>query len=309
MTHQLLEAVIPRGKRKFKYRPSPGCLGKEIGRLDRASRCWAAKGSVREEFYTYNQKEILTHLGDWYGSDDWLTLSIYMIGTSDKTASPIVLFISENSEERKEARRIIKESGMLEKYPGYKTAHASKDPGCEKLEELGSSHFESDVSSDRVPAMRVLRDRRNTLLSIGMPIYISHGSTLHAATSNAIVIQGQMFYLAPCHTFFPKLQKQNPNIPVFGSDFEIDSDDDVDETGDEVEESEDEVSRTSIPEQASSSFGGDAYNSIDDMSKVSDRTYPISPSSRHTDAYTEFTPASSRLSEDSIISGKTEQTR
>jgi len=228
MTSQFLEALVARGSLRQCVQQPPECFGKYIGSINFANHCWVAKGSIRERFYSELKPEILRHLDGWFGSvssEDWVTLSVYMIGKTEKTASPTVLFVSENDRYRKGARKVIKDSGILKQYPGFKTAHISKDPGWgAQLEQLASGwETKTDVQNDN-PVREVFYERPKYLQPVGVPIYVRHGSSMRAATANAIRLRGRLFYLAPCHAFFDRLHKSNVPAAERDDDFEIDSD-------------------------------------------------------------------------------------
>jgi hypothetical protein len=106
-------------------RPKPphpiACVGAYIGPMDSKNYCWEVQSTLRRQCQTQIYTEIQSHLEDHFGSvpsQDRITISFYMIGKSPQTASPTVLFISENSECRKNARKAIKTSRILSHYPG-----------------------------------------------------------------------------------------------------------------------------------------------------------------------------------------------
>jgi hypothetical protein len=152
-----------------------------------------------------------------------------MIGRSEETACPTVCFISANPQLRKEARKVIKESGILLKYAEYKTAHMSRDPACgEELEELASQPGRGEIR----PGTEVYYERSRSRDFVGMPIYVCHTSGLRAATGSAVQIFGCLVYLVPAHVFSEK----SGSVETFAvglstlavnanNDFELDSDD------------------------------------------------------------------------------------
>ena len=262
MTSQLLEALVARSSLRPRVQQPPECFGKYIGSINFANHCWAAKGSVRDRFYSELKPEILRHLDGWFGSvssKDWVTLSVYMIGKTQKTAAPTVLFISENDRYRKEARKVIKDSGILKQYPGFKTAHISKDPGWgEQLEQLASGQGTKTSIQNDNPVTEVFYERPKSLQPVGMPIYVRHGSSMRAATANAIRLRGRLFYLAPCHAFFDRLYKSNAPTAKPDEDFEIDSDSET-EYNDELE-----ASITSIGSQSPDTWSDNDDSSDDE---------------------------------------------
>lgn len=266
MTSQLLEALVTHSLRP-RVQQHPDCVGKYIGSINFPNHCWAAKGPVRNRFYSELKPEILRHLDGWFGSvssEDSVTLSVYMIGKTQKTAAPTVLFISENDCYRKEARRVIKDSGILRQHPGFKTAHISKDPGWgEKLEQLASGQGTNTGIQNNNPVTEVFYERLKSLQPVGMPIYIRHGSSMRAATANAVRLRGRLFYIAPYYAFFDRHYKSNTPTAKPDNDFEIDSDSETEYDG----ELEDSI--TSIGSQSP-----DTWSDNDDSSD--DKDYFVS---------------------------------
>ncbi|KID70659.1 nicotinamide N-methyltransferase, partial [Metarhizium hybridum] len=179
-----------------------------------------------------------------------------MIGRTEKTASPTVLFISENDHYRKEARKVIKESGILKQHPGFKTAHISRDPGWGgPLEQLGlcqetKGSIENPTGGPETPVFYEYSKR----LHPTMTIYVRHGSSTRVATANAIRLHGHLFYLAPSHVFFDRLN--NSQTSQVDDDFEIDS---------ESESEYDDAAEASI-----TSMGSQSTEALSDQDDLSD---------------------------------------
>ncbi|KID78778.1 uncharacterized protein G6M90_00g026700 [Metarhizium brunneum] len=179
-----------------------------------------------------------------------------MIGRTEKTASPTVLFISENDHYRKEARKVIKESGILKQHPGFKTAHISRDPGWGgPLEQLGlcqetKGSIENPTGGPETPVFYEYSKR----LHPTMTIYVRHGSSTRVATANGIRLHGHLFYLAPSHVFFDRLD--NSQTSQVDDDFEIDS---------ESESEYDDAAEASI-----TSMGSQSTEALSDQDDLSD---------------------------------------
>lgn len=240
-----------------------GCIGKYVGPLSLFQHCWIATGHIRDLFYNEIRPKLLRHLEGWFqsmSSEGIVVLSLYMIGRPKRSPTPTICFISQHVQDRKEARSIIKESGVLKLYPQFKTAHMAKDPSWGgELEQLAQGSVpDAGVNNAQMPVMEAYYKPMEQLRALGMPIYVrhttSHGAIVAStrpATANAIQVGDELFYMAPCHVFFCE-STGRPSLDLTASDeFEIDSDDDSN-TYNELE-----VSMTSFGSSSSlgNSFG------------------------------------------------------
>lgn len=101
---------------------------------------WEATGPARDVFinsisprmrrYLENAKEPIPNIVTW---------SIYMVGKAPSLASPFILFCCEVSDYRRDVQNSIKESGILDRYPGIKTDNLPREPGFAQLVSLGAS--------------------------------------------------------------------------------------------------------------------------------------------------------------------------
>ncbi|KAF2625646.1 hypothetical protein BU25DRAFT_460019 [Macroventuria anomochaeta] len=207
-------------------------VGNYIGLIGKfGHRCWEAKEPLRDLFHTQIRREILQHLDGLFGSvstQDSIIVTLYMIGLRSSTAAPTVLFVSENESNRKAARKLIKECGILKQCRGWKTAQAPVDPGWgAQLEQLASGHGINNTGGGSGPATQVLYDPSRPLRSQGMTLYISHPSGLRTMTANLIRLHGKIAYLAPAHAFFDRKDESTLKYDDSVDDFEIDSDDEL----------------------------------------------------------------------------------
>ncbi|KAK7959785.1 uncharacterized protein PG986_004639 [Apiospora aurea] len=76
----------------------------------------------------------------------WVTWSMYMIGSAKTSASPTLLFCCEVAAHRREVRDTIKQSGILDSYPGVKTGHMARPPGFQDLVTLASTTSTDQLS-------------------------------------------------------------------------------------------------------------------------------------------------------------------
>lgn len=93
-------------------------LGLRLGRV----QIYEAVGEAREIFVNKLNQAIITYLNDnsdqLHNSASFVDLSLFMVGKSPDRTKPIVIFVSDDKEVRKEAFRIIKDSDIMKDYPG-----------------------------------------------------------------------------------------------------------------------------------------------------------------------------------------------
>ena len=212
--------------------PTFKSVGDYVGRFGRfGHHCWETKESVRETYYNEIRPAILAHLDRRVGSvssQSSVIISSYMMGRRAATAAPTVLFVSEDASCRKEARKVIKDSGILSPYRGWKTAEASIDPRWGgNLEQLASGQRVSDARFSQSPATRVLYDPSQSISAQGMTLYLELNSEIRTFTANFILVNGVPSYLGPAHAFFPKTDPPTSYRFDPVHDFEIDSDDET----------------------------------------------------------------------------------
>jgi hypothetical protein len=256
MSSQLLEALVNLSELRPKPPHPIAFFGAYIGPIDLHNHCWEATGILRDQFHNKIHSEIKDYLQVFFGSvpsEDRITVSFYMVGKSPQTAAPTVMFISENSDYRKDARKAIKASDIIVQYSGYKTAQLAKDPGFLKMEQLASGEESSKPIANL--ATNVLFDHTKPVQTFGMPLYICHSSSIRTATANAIRIGNRIFFQMAYHAF----NESAPEKPAIADDddFEIDSDSELD-----AEDNDDyDVAITSIgsrtPDSWSHSAGSD----------------------------------------------------
>ncbi|OAQ58071.1 nicotinamide N-methyltransferase [Pochonia chlamydosporia 170] len=231
MASQFIQALTSRGRTRLRKEYPSDCFGTCVGSLNLAQYCWVAKGPVQRLFYSEIKDKLLAHLDGWFGSvssADGITLTLYMIGTSHRTASPIILFICKDTSYSKEARKFIKAVGILKEYPGFRTGHVMEDPGWgAELVQLASDEEMASNMRPLQPVEEVFYDRTTPLRATGMTIFVRHGSSMRPATGNLIQTHGRSFYLTAGHAFFEG-SKLKPQSLGQDDDFEIDSDSEAD---------------------------------------------------------------------------------
>ena len=177
-----------------------------------------------------------------------LLFHLYMIGRSVEAASPTIMFFSEEKEARKRAKKALDHGGLLERLPGFRTAHLARQPGVGKLIQPAAGSDDTPQSSDSDMVTEVYFDASYPVKAIGMPIFIKHSDeTFRKATANAVFEEDKCVYLSVSHVFFDDISS-TPNESVV-SDGEYDFG-----SGTEYEDEDECLNATS--RASVSSFGG-----------------------------------------------------
>jgi hypothetical protein len=94
-------------------------LGTRIGRV----QVYEAIGEARNLFIEKISKAIVSHLNDHndklQDSAHFVDLSLFMMGKSPDRTKPIAMFVSDDRQTRTDAFRMIKNSGIMNDYPGF----------------------------------------------------------------------------------------------------------------------------------------------------------------------------------------------
>lgn len=136
------------------------------------------------------------------------------------------MFVPECESNRKEARNLIKESGILGQHRGWKTAQTSKDPSWGgELERLASGPSWNDTPFYGTPETQVLYNPAHSLNSQCMALYVPHKSGLRLFTASLVRANGDAYYQGPAHAFFDTERMLPIDSDESVDDFEIDSED------------------------------------------------------------------------------------
>lgn len=202
-----------------------------IGRT-RLQQCWYAKGPARDA-YTYLAPKIKRYLEQSIEPlSCWVTWSIYMIGKDQRTASPTLLFCSEDTARRKEVRNAIKESGILDAFPGIQTGHMPHPPENKtRLVELAESSRAGAAQSGRQLTATAFTKRSPCGMPLTCETFVDGKHYLRGATIGGVIRVGdKCYYTTVAHVLRPP--QPPPLRPL------TDYDDEVEIDGDEVEESQ-----------------------------------------------------------------------
>lgn len=192
--------------------------------------CWEAKGPAREAFRCL-APEIKAYLDNCVEPiSSWVTWSVYMIGATETSATPTIVFCCEDSGPRREVRKTIKESGLLKQYPGMKTADMTRAPGFKQLIQLTSG--EPVQESSQTPIVLAAPSRS----AVGMQIFVKGGSsttgdfwTRKASIGGVIQVGEKFFFTTAAHAFVADQDTLSSLAQDDDEGFDMDGDSDLDD--------------------------------------------------------------------------------
>ncbi|KAF5638184.1 PNG1 with de-n-glycosylation function (n-glycanase) [Fusarium tjaetaba] len=194
-------------------------IGRYIGKVGK-ELCWVAKGPARDAFAALAPKIKAYLERSVEPVSSWVTWSIYMFGKSENSASPAILFCCEVVAHRKQVRNAIKDSGILNEFPGVKTAHMARPPDFNQLVQL------ADESYDYRPVLASLESN-----PCGMPLFVeaSIGEETYykqATVGGIIQLSDKFYYTTAGHVLSRDTAPGYTEGQVSDDEFEIDDDDD-----------------------------------------------------------------------------------
>ncbi|GAM35746.1 hypothetical protein TCE0_017f04308 [Talaromyces pinophilus] len=250
--------------------------------------CWDATGPARDAFEAIKQ-HISGHLdsaGIKVPSSSIIMFDIFMIGKSQTTARPYIMFSCKHRESRKAAVIAIKESNILNQCPpGIGVGDWDYPPHLKNLQQLAFSAVNPDDSIDtsqtdevdtdfyncRVhplvdPQLRRIRVLRLTTRRDSA----KDGHPCMATIGCIIEIHGKNFYLVPAHIFnatTPKVTSKETNILSVDSECDLD---DFNSDNESLSGAQDEADFMSRYSASPSSSDGEEHWDTDDGNTISD---------------------------------------
>ena len=192
---------------------------KSIGTWYRAigkCQCWELRGAARTQ-YLILAGQIKDHLeehGDMLSAT--VIWSAYMVGRCEKSANPTVFFCSREATARKKIRKEIDDSGIIARYPGFRTGDSNRPPHLDQLKQLALGS-----ESPPTPPSYLTTVCSNPM---GRAIMVYHARDvmrLRPATIGAVLQSGDKLYVTTvAHAF-----TERSGFEGFGSgDDELDCD-------------------------------------------------------------------------------------
>ncbi|KAM7184954.1 hypothetical protein V8F20_011991, partial [Naviculisporaceae sp. PSN 640] len=213
-------------------------IGTPIGRMRNGRyQCWHVKG--RALAILHEIKPQLRECIDASPKSGTVTWGMYMVGHREDNAAPKVLICSPEEKIRKEIRKLVKRSKLLDRYPGVGLGDASSLPDRDVPTETAKEEIDRilppdcDIKKDKVVLIKGME------ASPGKWIYTvnSDGRSLRAAATSGpfVFINDTWCQLTVSHPFFPS-QPWTSGSPGGQAPIEDDCDfegmSDVDEEGD-----------------------------------------------------------------------------
>ncbi|KAH8598464.1 hypothetical protein B0O99DRAFT_683879 [Bisporella sp. PMI_857] len=238
MSGLLSNVLANRSRYSVRYPHSASSIGPKIGVIHGKDCWWEAVGPALDDF---NQlvPDIKTQLESYcepVSGSVWVTFSVYMIGKEEQTAAPTIMFFCDESDSRKDAMNAIKKSGILKRYPGFKTGNRALPPDVVNLIQPATDRRITQQTHLEGCPVEVFYDVSKPIRAFGMVIYIKHddGSSTSTliATANVLRHGEQLLYQSVSHAFTKSTPSTKASMEDCGSDYEIasDTDDELDDT-------------------------------------------------------------------------------
>lgn len=181
-------------------------VGRYIGK-DKWVHIWEATGPAREAFNSVAPriKDYLDRAVEPISSR--VTWSMYMVGRAPNIASPSIIFCCEVLGHRREVQNTIKESGILNSYPGIRTGHLPRQPGFDQLVPLGAGGQLLHDGGEIVGNMMALTSQGRS--ACGSQIFVEENGgksvllSAAATVGGVIRVGGSCYYTTAAHSLSP----------------------------------------------------------------------------------------------------------
>lgn len=228
--------------------------GQQLPGTFRGGPVYEAVGEARAIFMDRLSRAIRQYLQEdcdkLQNSASFVVFSLFMVGRSRDRTKPIVMLVSDNKQVRTEAFRAIKDSGIMEDFPGFDLGHMGLDAEYENFRRLGSQANPMTVDPD---SMSFLFPDETVDVFAGEPsapgarrlaVYFNDGTTSCAVAEHVFSYRGRHFLHSAHHFLLPAQQAQS--VHTLSRTTASDADDDEDECeimglSDDEEEDEDEL--------------------------------------------------------------------
>lgn len=191
--------------------------------------CWEAEGPAKEAFKEIKPqiKLLLEELCGPVPSSSFILFDIFMIGETQSTAVPHIIFSCKHQKSQKAAVKVVEQSDVLQQYPpGIHLGHWDYPPHLKDLRFLSSSVSYSspprvtDASRYDYDVISILDPYKPQIvraMQLRLRKTCGASATYSTATIGGIVeLSGKRFYMAPAHVF--SNDAQNPPSDGIGHD-------------------------------------------------------------------------------------------
>ncbi|KAI1617984.1 bacterial alpha-L-rhamnosidase-domain-containing protein [Exophiala viscosa] len=191
---------MPRGQSQW---PNPERSIGEFIKMDRKTKCWKAIGPARQTYNVLAEeiKKYLEKCVEPIPGSATVTFSVYMVGTTEQNASPVIMFCSKDARARKTVYRAIRGSALLEDCHGFKLGNAERPPEFQRLDLLTIANDPEQAGAE------AYEHRYSVIISVAtnqMFIEYCHGGSLltRRSTLGGIVeLDGVAYIFTAGHPF------------------------------------------------------------------------------------------------------------
>ncbi|KAI4860512.1 hypothetical protein F4820DRAFT_436580 [Hypoxylon rubiginosum] len=185
---------------------SEDSIGKEFGEIPKTKLSyWEATGPAQTA-YQKLLPDVLNVLAEKQGpipNSDFVWFSLYMVGLSPSTAAPYIMFASEQRSQRRRAMNYVKNSKILDGYPGMQVGEWPEAPHIGRQEQKGSSRVwtyreletPNSITADSLVSVGF---QTSAILSFHYP-----DRTVKATASVEVEIDNISYYFVPSHVLLP----------------------------------------------------------------------------------------------------------
>lgn len=200
-------------------------IGHYIGKA-KWDHIWEAIGPARDAFNTIAPKikEYLEKGVEPISSR--VTWSMYMIGRSANLASPSIIFCCDVLQHRREVRNTIKDSGILNGYPGIKTGHLPRPPDFDQLVPLGAGAQLPCNFGDKMALLSRAKSACGSQILVNTSGSSSVSLAAVATIGGVIRLGENLYYTTVAHALTPSPDPGNAE-KALPTDDNYDTDDDA----------------------------------------------------------------------------------
>ena len=152
-----------------------------------------------------------------------VSFNMWMKGSKPSSAQPVIVFSSKSPRQRRYARSLLKDSGLLQEYPGIMIKALDKMPAVlQARPPRPAPPLIADNSLDVY-----MTDRSSELFGA----QISFGDSKIATALGIVIVNGEQRILVPQHPRFTYHDEDSENLPTKDQLLEFDEDSEDDEDG------------------------------------------------------------------------------
>lgn len=192
---------------------------------------WDVEGLALERYYPLAE-EIREHVRRFGESPVEVSWVVCMRGIKKETARPTVIFVSEHCDSRRKMAKLVRRSGLLEKYPGFKVIDRKLPPGFRRVMQIGGSAGDKqDFLPPNSGRCITLHLKPEGLFGAKLCVCEAGAETRTATVGGILEWQGRYFITTAAHVFgehgwnpFPRTATPSES----GSDLDRSNDSDED---------------------------------------------------------------------------------